>query len=157
VPHNNRLQRTVRDRVPTHAGRRAAAEPGRYAWTRARQPTLWLLYLVPLIAVSLSSLAQQPITGRPSASSEEVRRVATELIELIESKHACGLAIDAAPRLDGPFGRAQVWYTATGTECTEAQAELRARAFALRIFFVPRTDPPKVRNDNLTLLNEVIE
>ena len=29
VPHNNRLQRTVMDKVPRHIGQRAAAEPGR--------------------------------------------------------------------------------------------------------------------------------
>jgi hypothetical protein len=29
--HNNRLQRTVMDKVPRHEGRRAAAEPRRYA------------------------------------------------------------------------------------------------------------------------------
>jgi hypothetical protein len=27
---NNRLQRTVMDKVPRHKGQRAAAEPGRY-------------------------------------------------------------------------------------------------------------------------------
>ena len=31
VPANNRLQRTVMDKVPRHEGQRAAAEPGRYA------------------------------------------------------------------------------------------------------------------------------
>jgi hypothetical protein len=30
VTHNNRLQRTVRDKVPKHRRQRAAAEPERY-------------------------------------------------------------------------------------------------------------------------------
>jgi hypothetical protein len=35
VPANNRLQRTVMDKVPRHVGRRAAAEPER--WTLDEQ------------------------------------------------------------------------------------------------------------------------
>jgi hypothetical protein len=31
VPANNQLQRTVMNKVPRHVGRRAAAEPERYA------------------------------------------------------------------------------------------------------------------------------
>jgi hypothetical protein len=36
VPANNRLQRTVMDKVPRHIGRRAAAEPERWVARRAR-------------------------------------------------------------------------------------------------------------------------
>jgi hypothetical protein len=37
VPANNRLQRTVMDKVPRHKRRRAAAEPERYASSRAER------------------------------------------------------------------------------------------------------------------------
>ena len=157
-PPNEQLQRTVilrrrrGARAPRWLAQRAAAELRRCAMPTARQLMLCVLFLGPIIAVSSLGLAQQSITGRPFDTSEELRKVASELVTLIESKHACDLEIDATPRLDGPFGLALVWYTSTGDECAEAQAELTSRAYALGILLILKSDPPKRRNDNLTLL-----
>jgi hypothetical protein len=119
----------------------------------ARQLMLGVARLAVVIAVALSALAQQSTIPRPFESGEALLRVVTELVELIESKYGCDFAIDRTPRLDGP--EAVVWYTVDG-KCDAAVAELMARGLALRIVFVSQSIPRR-RNDNLTLLNEVIE
>jgi hypothetical protein len=121
--------------------------------TAARQLMLGVAGLAAGTAVVLSALAQQSTIPRPFENAEELLRVATELVELIEAKYDCDFAIDRMPRLNGP--EAYVWYTVNG-KCDAAIAELMARGLALRIAFVSQSLPRR-RNDNLTLLNEVIE
>jgi hypothetical protein len=145
--------------VPEVESGRPAAEPGRYAMSAVRQLIFGVICLLSINGVPLSVSAQQSGAGPPFESSDELLKVATELVELVEPKHSCDLAIYGTPRLDGSSDHALVWVTTTGDQkqCMRAIADLMSYGGPLRIVFSPVEGPPQHRNDNLTLLHEVIE
>jgi hypothetical protein len=129
----------------------------------------FILCAVSTVLTSMAvSMAQEPVIEAPFPTPEELRETVSELVTLVESRHDCQFTIDGGPWLERPFEMAFVVFAAKGERCREAIDELRNRGWAAKIIVsvpevelsvpkVERPPRPPPRNDDLTLLHEVVE